>query len=51
MPTEPSLKEIIAELEKTMPCNCDLDRWQPEKNTGHSWVCRIHREALRRDHL
>ena len=30
---------------ETMQCNCDLDRWQPEQNTGHSWVCDIHRKA------
>lgn len=30
-----------------MGCNCDLDNWIPEKNTGHSWVCRIHKEAIR----
>ena len=39
------LKEIVAELEKKLRCNCDLDRWEPERNTGHSWVCRIHKEA------
>lgn len=39
------LKEIVAKLEKTMQCNCDLDNWQPEADTGHSWVCRIHHLA------
>lgn len=35
-------------LHKTgMRCNCDLDNWEPERNTGHSWVCRIHKETLR----
>ena len=29
--------------EAKMYCNCDLDNWQPEPNTGHSWVCRIHK--------
>jgi hypothetical protein len=29
-----------------MGCNCDLDRWQPEHTTGHSWVCRIHKAAI-----
>jgi len=28
-----------------MRCNCDLDNWQPETDTGHSWVCRIHKVA------
>lgn len=27
-------------------CRCDLDRWQPEKETGHSWVCPIHKAML-----
>lgn len=26
-----------------MRCNCDLDNWEPERDTGHSWVCRIHK--------
>jgi hypothetical protein len=26
-----------------MACNCDLDKWQPEQDTGHSHVCRIHK--------
>lgn len=26
-------------------CNCDLDNWEPEPDTGHSWVCTIHRQA------
>jgi hypothetical protein len=41
------MKEIVAELEKKMQCNCDLDNWEPEKSTGHSWVCRIHKEAVK----
>jgi hypothetical protein len=41
-----SLKEIATELSKTMRCNCDLDNWQPEESTGHSWVCRIHKAAM-----
>lgn len=28
-------------------CNCDLDNWEPERDTGHSWVCRIDKEARR----
>ena len=27
-------------------CNCDLDKWEPEKDTGHSIVCRIHKTTL-----
>ena len=39
-------REIAEILEKEMQCNCDLDNWEPEKKTGHSWVCRIHKKAL-----
>ena len=40
-----SLLDIVAEIEKTMLCNCDLDNWEPERNTGHTRVCRIHKAA------
>ena len=43
-----TLKELAKEIEPTMQCNCDLDRWQPEPSTGHSWVCRIHKAATAR---
>lgn len=39
-------KELANEFEKTMQCNCDLDKWEPERRTGHSWVCRIHKAAV-----
>lgn len=39
-------RDIASELTKVMPCNCDLDRWEPEKTTGHSCVCRIHKAAI-----
>lgn len=42
------LKEIVKELEKGMQCTCDLDKWEPERDTGHSWVCAIHKAAHRR---
>ena len=52
---EEELARTAKELEKTMQCNCDLDRWEPERTTGHSWVCRIHKTAKskvrRRRHL
>ena len=45
---EKSPREIASQLKADkMPCNCDLDNWQPDKRTGHSWVCRIHKEAMR----
>ena len=40
------LERIVAELKKTMQCACDLDNWEPEQNTGHSWVCPIHKAAI-----
>jgi len=41
-----NLIEIAKRLKKEgMQCNCDLDRWEPEKSTGHSFVCRIHQQA------
>jgi len=30
-------------LDGGMRCNCDLDNWVPEVDTGHTWVCRIHK--------
>lgn len=39
------MKPILKELNKILLCNCDLDRWEPEKDTGHSRVCRIHKAA------
>jgi hypothetical protein len=37
---------IVEKLEEQgVRCNCDLDNWQPESSTGHSWVCRIHKAA------
>lgn len=29
-----------------LQCNCDLDNWEPERSTGHSWMCRVHKKAL-----
>lgn len=39
-------RAIARELSATMGCNCDLDNWEPERSTGHSWVCRIHKETI-----
>lgn len=39
-------KEIAKRLSKKMQCNCDLDNWEPERSTGHSCVCQIHKSAL-----
>lgn len=44
--TTKSPKDIAKELSRTMQCNCDLDRWEPEQTTGHSWVCRIHKAVI-----
>ena len=41
-----SLKEIANEIKaQGVCCNCDLDNWEPERDTGHSCVCRIHKQA------
>jgi hypothetical protein len=29
-------------------CTCDLDNWEPDRRTGHSKVCRIHKITLKR---
>ena len=42
-------RHIAKELKKTMQCNCDLDNWQPERSTGHSLVCRIHKAIIAKD--
>lgn len=41
-----TLRDIVQDLEGEMQCNCDLDNWEPERSTGHSWVCRIHKRAI-----
>jgi len=42
-----TLREIAKKLYADgMPCNCDLDNWEPEQSTGHSQVCNIHKKAL-----
>ncbi len=43
-----TMKPIVDEVAKEHRCNCDLDNWQPEEQTGHSWVCRIHKIAMNR---
>lgn len=46
-----TLAETAARLRRDgMRCNCDLDNWQPESDTGHSWVCRIHVAAKAAHH-
>ena len=48
MQDERTLREIASKLKADgMRCNCDLDNWEPEKSTGHSCVCRIHKESQR----
>lgn len=44
--TKKTLREHVADLvaERTQ-CNCDLDNWEPTRDTGHSHVCRIHKTA------
>lgn len=40
-----TLRIIASEYAATMQCRCDLDNWEPERSTGHSWVCPIHKAA------
>jgi hypothetical protein len=41
-----TLREIVEQVKSEgVRCCCDLDNWQPELDTGHSWVCRIHKIA------
>lgn len=41
------IKQIVNLLENGgMACNCDLDKWQPMQDTGHTWVCRIYKTAV-----
>ena len=40
-----TLLEIAQRLEIFMVCNCDLDNWEPNKDTGHSSVCNIDKFA------
>lgn len=41
-----SARDFAKQFRKDMRCNCDLDNWEPEESTGHSWVCCIHRRAM-----
>ena len=46
------LREITRSLEDGgMRCNCDLDNWEPERTTGHSCVCRIHKTAMQQKYF
>jgi hypothetical protein len=42
----PVMRRIAQKLAGEMQCNCDLDNWKPEPNTGHSHVCRIHKATI-----
>jgi hypothetical protein len=41
-----SRRDVAERLSSTLRCNCDLDNWEPERSTGHSWVCSIHKAAM-----
>jgi hypothetical protein len=43
---ETELKLAARLLEVEMQCTCDLDRWEPDRRTGHSSVCQIHKAAI-----
>lgn len=41
-----TLKQIAEYLRKQgMKCNCDLDNWHVQDDTGHTWACSIHKAA------
>jgi len=40
------LKEIVKIKEKKLQCGCDFDTWEPERETGHTFICRIHLAAI-----
>jgi len=44
--TRESIQPIVDKFAKILHCNCDLDNWQPDARTGHSWVCCIHKAAI-----
>ena len=47
--TKKTIREHVADLVAGgMRCNCDLDNWEPNRSTGHSDVCRIHKAAHER---
>ena len=48
MEDEKTPRDFVEDIKKTMRCNCDLDKWEPERTTGHSFVCRIHKVAMER---
>jgi hypothetical protein len=39
--------EIIKKHESELQCMCDLDKWEPEPITGHSFVCPIHKAVTK----
>lgn len=43
--TQEELRAKAKELSNQFSCTCDLDNWEPEKDTGHTFVCRIHSEV------
>ena len=49
--TDPRLREIVVELELTIPCDCQTFAHrvmaQRERATGHLFTCPIHINALR----
>lgn len=34
-----------------MQCNCDLDKWEPNRSTGHSDVCQVHKATIHQSAL
>ena len=41
-----TLRELVDQVKADgQRCFCDLDNWEPEPDTGHSWVCPIDKRA------
>ena len=40
------ISKLVAGAEKENQCCCDLDNYQPDPETGHSWVCIIHKLVI-----
>ena len=44
-----TIKEYVEELKaEGIRCACDLDNWEPERGSGHSRVCPLHKIAYQR---
>ena len=42
------IKDIVKIIKMSTPCCCKEYIFLPEKITGHSWICDIHRKAIKK---